>query len=150
MSSALGAFNEHPLTLTDFLLQRAAGGELPEGERLQSSSPSPFPYAQAIRSLLEQGRIRQAQSLYEHAKDLIHDPRLHEALSPPRVKVSSKRGPDRSAELRWLDSNSDRFRGRWVALLGENLLASAGTLKELLSHLKSLAPEGKPLVHHVD
>ncbi len=141
--SGLGA---HP-TLPDFDRRQR---ELPEDKPRQSGSLSNYPYARAIRSLLEQGRILEAQRLFEHAKDLIQDQKLHKALAPPRVKTSSKRGVERSAEFRWLDLNSGRFRGRWVALLGESLIASADSLKELLVQLKTLAPEGKPLVHHVD
>jgi hypothetical protein len=136
--------------LPDFSVRREAGGGLPEGGRSQSSSLTYFPYAQAIRSLLEQGRIREAQSLFEHSKDFIQDPKLHKALAPPRVKVGSKRDVDRSAEFRWLDLNNARFRDKWVALLGENLVASADSLKGLLAELKTLTLEAKPLIHHLD
>jgi hypothetical protein len=37
-----------------------------------------------------------------------------------------------------------------VALLGEELLVSAGSLKELLGHLQEHPPSGKPLIHHLD
>ncbi len=137
MSSVLSLLNEH--------------GELPGGKTLHPGSIESFPYTQRIKSLLQRGEIKEAQHLYMHAKDLIQDQRLHKALAPPRIRVSSREpGPDRSAEFRWLDSNSDRFRGRWVALLGERLVASADSLKELLVELKPMTLEGKPLVHHVD
>lgn len=61
-----------------------------------------------------------------------------------------RRGPNRSAEFRWLEANSTRYRGQWVALLGEELLVSAGSLKELLGHLQEHPPSGKPLIHHLD
>lgn len=150
MNPDLGAFNEHPLTLPDFDPRRTITGDLPRGGRPQTDALANFPYARAIRAMLEQGRIREAQSLYEFAKDRVQDPKIHEALSPPRVKPSSKMDVDRSAEFRWLNLNSVRFRGRWVALLGDQLVASADTLKELLAGLKGLRLEGKPLVHHVD
>lgn len=141
--SGLGA---HP-TLPDFDRRQR---ELPEDKPRQTGSLSNYPYARAIRLLLEQGRILDAQKLFEFAKDLIQDPKLHKALAPPQIKTSSKRDVDRSAEFRWLDLNGARFRGKWVALLGEELVASAETLRELLVQIKAVPQEGKPLVHHVD
>lgn len=150
MKSDLGAFNGHPLTLPDFDPRRKIGGERAQGERPLASSLANFPYAHVIRAMLEQGRIREAQSLYDFAKDRVQDSKIQEALSSPRVKSSSKKDVDRSAEFRWLNLNSARFRGRWVALLGDQLVASADSLKELLAELKELKLEGRPLVHHVD
>lgn len=150
MTSDLGALNEHPLTLPDFRRRQRIEGELSESGPAQSGSLSNYPYARAIRLLLEQGRVLEAQRLFEFAKDRVQDPKLHKALAPPRVKASSKRDIDRSAEFRWLDLNSPRFRGKWVALLGESLVVSANSLKELLAELKTLTLEGKPLVHHID
>jgi hypothetical protein len=150
LTSDLGALNEHPLTLPDFDPRQRIEGEPTENKPLQSGSLSSYPYARAIRLLLEQGRILEAQRLFEFAKDRIQDPKIHKALAPPRIKTSSKRDVDRSAEFRWLDLNSARFRGKWVALLGERLVASADTLKELLAQIKAAPQESKPLVHHVD
>lgn len=150
MTSELGVLNEHPLTLPDFHHRQKIEGGLAESGPAQPGSLFNYPYARAIRLLLEQGRVLEAQRLFDFAKDRVQDPKLHKALVPPRVKASSKRDVDRSAEFRWLDLNSARFRGKWVALLGDNLVASADTLKELLAELKGLTLEGRPLVHHLD
>lgn len=148
--SALGALNEHPLSLPSFPRRQMIFGEAPAATRSQPSSPTCFPYARELRMLLEQGRIREAQRLFEFAKDYVQDPKIREALAPPRVKKSSRKDVDRSAEFRWLDLNSARFRGKWVALLGDSLVASADSLRELLASLKALSLKSRPLVHHVD
>ena len=110
-----------------------------------------FPYADLIREHLTHGRILAAQNLLEFARDLIPaDSMLVKVLAPPRIKKSEIRGVDRSAEFRWLDEHSLKHSGQWVALLGENLLASAPSLAELLSILKANPPSDRPLIHHLD
>jgi uncharacterized protein DUF5678 len=159
MKSHFGALNEHPPTLPAFdrnaqpPFQREPD-ERPREKGLEPgnlASAQPFPYLRQLHSLLEQGQIRAAQDLFEFAKDFVpQDSKIREALAPPRVTTSSKRSVDRSAEFRWLDSNSSRFRGKWVALLGDRLVASADSLKELLVQLRTTPADGKPLIHHVD
>lgn len=148
--AALGALNEHPLTLPSFPRQQMIFGEALAANRPQPSPTMYFPYARALRMLLEQGKIREAQRLFEFAKDYVQDPKIREALAPPRVKKSLKKDVDRSAEFRWLDLNSARFRGKWVALLGDSLVASADSLRELQVCLKALSLKSRALVHHVD
>jgi hypothetical protein len=157
VKSHFGALNEHPLTLPAFDLNHRPFFRPKPGHERQRLDPGdlasaqPFPYLRQLHSLLEQGRIREAHNLFEFAKDFVpQDSKIREALAPPRVTTSSKRDVDRSAEYRWLDLNSTRFRGKWVALLGEELVASADSLKELLAQIRTAQAEGKPLVHHVD
>ena len=47
------------------------------------------------------------------------------------AKIGKAHGHDRRADYEWLRVNGDRFRGRWVALDGGTLVASAATLREL-------------------
>lgn len=160
MNPILGTLNDHPMVLPSFEPTRPVPPwrevrNQPSGEEPGSSSDStsilPFPYLALLRSLVEQGRIRDARNLLESAGDFVpQDSKIRDVLSPPRVRQSDKRDFDRSAEFRWLDENGVRFRGKWVALLGERLVTSAETLKDLLTQLRATPPEGKPLVHHVD
>ena len=114
-------------------------------------SVSYYPYVELIQDHLAHGRILAAQKLFEFARDLIpSDSKLAKALAPPKIKKSDRRDVDRSAEFHWLDMNSGRFRGQWVALVGDNLVASAESLDELLSTLRASPPPGKPLIHHLD
>jgi hypothetical protein len=159
MKPQFGALNEHPPTLPAFARSyqppfRREPDERPREKGIEPdhlASTQPFPYLRQLHSLLEQGKILAAQHLFEFARDFVpQDSKIREALEPPRVKTSSKKSIDRSAEFRWLDLNSARFRGKWVALLGDRLIASADSLKELLAQLQSTPVVDKPLVYHID
>ena len=105
---------------------------------------------QRLRSLLLEGRIRDAQELFAAAgPSALVDPKLRAALSPPIVRKSNVRGVDRSAEFRWLDTHSAEYQGKWVALVGENLVASSDTLEALLARLRELQLKEKPLIDHL-
>jgi hypothetical protein len=103
-----------------------------------------------IRSLVEEGRILEARELLKTAGDQVPaESNLRRVLGPPRVSKSDLLDVDRSPEFRWLKKHALEYEGKWVALLGENLVASAETLKEMLARLDSLSLEGKPLLHHL-
>ena len=106
---------------------------------------------QQIRDLLAEGQIWQAQQLLKSAgDDAPVDPKLREVLGPARVLGRSPaRGYDRSAEFRWLKTHWEEYEGKWVALVGEDLVASTDTLKELLARLTDLRLEREPLIHHL-
>jgi hypothetical protein len=110
-----------------------------------------FPYAPLLRSLVEEGRILEARSLLDFAGELIpRDSRIREILAPPRIRRIAERGYDRSAEFHWLKTKAEPYRGQWVALLGEELVASAETLKDLIARLNEIAPARKPLIHRIE
>jgi hypothetical protein len=103
-----------------------------------------------LRSLVEEGRISEAQALLETSGDLVPEgSKIREVLSPPRVTRSDKRDVDRTAEFRWLKTHAASHQGKWVALVGENLVASSDSLKELLAQLARLRFERQPLIHHL-
>jgi len=105
---------------------------------------------QQIRSLLAEGQIWEAQELLRSVGDDVPvDPKLREVLGPPRVRESNIRDFDRSAEFHWLKTNWDDYQGKWVALLGEDLLASSDSLQELRARLAELNPKRRPLIHHL-
>lgn len=105
---------------------------------------------QQIRSLLAEGQIWEAQQLLKSAGDRIPvDSKLRELLAPLRIRKSAIKDFDRSAEFHWLKTNWEEYQGRWVALLGEDLLASSDTLEELRAHLAELNPKRRPLIHHL-
>ncbi|HBL25974.1 MAG TPA: hypothetical protein DD490_03975 [Acidobacteria bacterium] len=105
---------------------------------------------QQIRSLLAEGQIWEAQELLKSAGDRVPaDSMFREALGPSRVRKSPVKGIDRSAEFHWLRTKAAEYEGKWVALVGENLVASSDTLKELLARLAELQVEQKPLIHHL-
>jgi len=103
-----------------------------------------------IRSLLAEGQIWEAQKLFNTSGDLLPaDSKLREILSPPRITLSDERDVDRTPEYNWINTQADAYQGKWVALVGESLVASSDTLKELLSELRSRHFERQPLIHHL-
>jgi len=114
----------------------------------------PFPYGMEIRRLIEQERVGAARSLLKHAlsqgsptQDLLQ---WQEILAPARVRKSNRLDRDRSPEYRWLKERGTAYSGQWVAVLGEELLAHAGTLKDLLTQLKEIQPAFPPLAVYLD
>jgi|SRR6185295_11747475 len=104
-----------------------------------------------IRALLAEGQIWEAQQLLKSVGDDVPvDPKLREVLAPPRIRRIPEKGFDRSAEFHWLKTKAELYRGKWVALLGDELIASAETLKDLLVRVNELAPARKPLVHRIE
>jgi len=117
--------------------------------RLRHSADPPDA-EQQIRSLLEEGQIWEAQELLKSAGDRVPaGSKIREVLSPARVRKSPVKGVDRSAEFHWLKTKAAEYPGKWVALVGEDLVASSDTLKELLARLSELRLEREPLVHHL-
>jgi hypothetical protein len=107
-----------------------------------------------IRRLVEQERIGAARSLLKHAlsqgsptPDLL---RWQEILAPARVRKNPQLDRDRSPEFRWLRERGTAYSGQWVAVLGEELLVHAGTLKELLAQLEEIHPPFPPLAVRLD
>lgn len=106
---------------------------------------------QQIRDLLAEGRIWEAQELLKSAggDQAPVDPKLREVLAPPRIRKSPVKGVDRSAEFHWLKTRAADYPGKWVALVGDDLVASSDTLKELLARLAGRHFEREPLIHHL-
>jgi Family of unknown function (DUF5678) len=105
---------------------------------------------QQIRLLVEEGQIREAQELLKSAGDRVPaGSKMRKILGPSRVRKSAVKGVDRSAEFHWLKTKAQEYPGKWVALVGESLVASSDTLKELLAQLAELRLDRKPLIHHL-
>jgi hypothetical protein len=102
------------------------------------------------RALLEEGRIFEAKKLVESAGDLLPaGSSLREIFAPPRFKRVDRRDVDRTPEFNWLRANWDAYEGKWVALVGEDLVACSDTLKDLLAQLEGRQFERIPLTHHL-
>jgi hypothetical protein len=103
-----------------------------------------------IQFLVEEGQIWEAQELLKSAGDRVPaGSKMREILSPARVRKSAVKGVDRSAEFHWLKTKAAEYPGKWVALVGEDLVASSDTLKDLLAHLAELRLDREPLIHHL-
>jgi Family of unknown function (DUF5678) len=111
------------------------------------------PYVPRIREHLENARLKAARELLAEALSAgSREPGLDwlsKLLAPPRQTVSPVKDVDRSAEFRWLAKHGEEYKGQWVAMLGEGLLAHAPTLDELIARLKTVPHKGHALLHHV-
>lgn len=75
--------------------------------------------------------------------------RLQKLLGPPRVRVSPIKDVNRSAEFNWLRQHSRAYQGEWVAVLKDELVAHAATLKEVLAELDRRPTPESPLLHFI-
>lgn len=112
------------------------------------------PYVPRIQTLVEEGRIREARALVKEA--LRESPLEPGVLSWSEVLAPAKILParsvvdfDRSAEILWLEEHADEYRGQWVALLRNELLAHAATLEELTTKLETVSRDARALLHRI-
>jgi len=134
------------------------------GEALIISPPRPtepvpperdaVPFVMAVRRLIETEQLFAARQMLAAAPThILTDPlvaKLRSILSPPVVKRVQRRDVDRTREYEWFGTDGHKYRGRWVALDGDRLLAVASSLRELREQLKTVAFTHPPLLHRVD
>lgn len=111
-------------------------------------------YMERIDERVFYGDIRGARALVAEAIERgIQDERLvklQEILAPARVRGTRPADePDRTGELRWIETHGDSYRGQWVALLGNDLLAHSSNLKEVASKLDENPPPVRPLLYWI-
>jgi hypothetical protein len=108
-------------------------------------------YAARIRALIEGERLVQARVLLREALEANPHDRgllgLEEVLRAPKARTREITDSDRSQEFEWIRANRDAYRGRWVALQGDRLVADAGSFAELQNRIRDL--EKAPLVHRI-
>ena len=115
-----------------------------------SVAGSSTPYVSVIWTLVQAQQLRKARSLLKLVPDSSEHAKLSKLLSAPVTSASSRKDFDRSAEYHWLTQNAKNYVGRWVAVSGKNLLATARTLKELREELKKTQAQRPPLLHYVE
>ncbi len=107
-----------------------------------------------IRAHLGEGRYRTAQRLAKLAIAQFPDHAglrtMNRGLNQRRVRTSPATGQGRSEELEWLRNPPESMRGKWVALVGNEMVAAAEALAEVMESLKSMNLPKTPLVHRVD
>lgn len=132
------------------------GGEIPSTPTLEPALPEPdaLPFLMAVRRFVESEHLAMAREMLNSAPTyILTDPlvtRLRSVLALPVVTRVPKRDVDRTLEYEWLRTEGSKYRGRWVALDGNNLLATAASLRELRELLKSLAFPRPALFHRLD
>ncbi len=111
------------------------------------------PFVPRIQALVGEERIREARALVKEA--LLNNPsepglqRWSEVLAPAKILGTRPASDfDRSAEIRWLEEHWQEYRGQWVALLHDQLLAH-GTLDEVTAQLNAADPGARALLHRI-
>jgi hypothetical protein len=111
-------------------------------------------YESRIQKLVKEDRVDGARKLVEEAlQENPVDPTLlrwKEVLAPGRVFGRRPVNLEGTTEQKWFASHTGPYKGRWVAVLGEELLAHAPTLQELSAKLKDLSPKSLPVIHHIE
>lgn len=108
------------------------------------------PIASVIWALVENQNLTAARKLLAELPDEPQYLQLRTLLRPPTTSKASRRDRERGAEYQWLREHASAYRGRWVAILGNELVASAATLRELRNSLRSTPLPSVPLVHFVE
>ncbi len=103
-----------------------------------SSSGPPL---EEIRELLRDGEVHEARRLATEAMTAHPDHpelrRVHELLNVGRSRKRPATGRSIREELEPLRDPPDEYRGKWVAMVGREIVGVADSLKELLAGLPS-------------
>ena len=123
-------------------------------ESKTATKAEPEILVERIQSLLEAQDLLGARREAARAAEVFpNHPWLEKAgrvLNPTRVASIPATGPDRTREFDWLRRNSGKYRGKWVALLADDLIAAADDFDALLRQIRTKQLENKPLVHRID
>ncbi len=111
-------------------------------------------YVSQIRELVEKDHVGAARKLVDEALLVCPDDlellKWKEVLAPAFVYGRRPVKFEGTPEHGWLVAHSAEYKGQWVAVLGEELLAYAPTQQELIATLKKLASKRLPVVEHIE
>lgn len=106
------------------------------------------------KSLLGQGRVALARELLQQACSRYPmDERLrnlYRAIAPGTVAHSSAKVSDQTAETTWLRVHREQYKGKWVVLLGDQMLGVGTTFQEVLNLVQQQHLQASPLIHRID
>ncbi|MDH4187341.1 MAG: DUF5678 domain-containing protein [Nitrospira sp.] len=107
-----------------------------------------------INQLLSEGELPKAYRLLGEAiisGMRLSEPlkRLQDILSNQSVVSCETTTPVRTDEAAWVKANWNAYKGKWVAVLGDEAIASGDTFKEVLATVKELRPTQPPIIHHI-
>ena len=113
----------------------------------------PTVIAMEVRQLLGEGQLQAARKLIAEAlrthpthAELL---KLQQVVAPGRVVRQSRCYPNRTAELDWIARHRSQYQGKWVALVGKEVVAIEDDVKELLNKIQQQHFTKTPLVHHL-
>jgi hypothetical protein len=133
-------------TIASPTLQVTAGPESLAAEKL----------AGKIRSLLDSQKL--VAAMREAARGAKLFPghawlrQANRVLNPSKVAAVPARDQemDRRKEYDWLRRHRDEYRGQWVALMEDELIASSESFDEVLRDVRARRLTTHPLVHRVE
>lgn len=131
----------------------ARGEALAHSSARAETATDRLPYASLIRGMLDRDQVASARTLLSVA--LAEQPSDSElrivaaVLARPTSVRKALRDRDRVREYAWLTSHGAEHRGQWVAVVGNELVASADSLKQLLLSLEASEHRGDALIHRV-
>lgn len=124
------------------------------GQRKPPTDPDAA--VEQILALLSEDRYRSARELAMEARRCFPEhTRVRDtwAIFDNRGKATAgpkASEPKRTAEFEWLREPPESVRGKWVALVGSELVGVADVLSELAEALRSRTFSRRPLIHYVD
>jgi hypothetical protein len=124
-------------------------------QALRKSDPGNRSSAERIRELVEQDSVGGARKLLAEA--LERGERDEELLQWQRVLAPAKflgfsdeLEPDRTPEFEWLRTHRKDYRGQWVALAEDRLLAHSEDIQEVDSAVKTMTLSRRPLLLYIE
>ncbi len=122
--------------------------------RSPTPDAQPFLLIERVKHLLDQHKIRDARNALEIGLSRYPASRqiasLLRAISPGRVSPTGWALSGRERETAWIKQHGHKYRGKWIALDKDHLIAFATTLSELLANLDTRIERQKtPFVQHL-
>lgn len=124
----------------------------------KGSLPSSVAFAEGaerqISQLVEEGRVRKARELLQHALAVYPESvglkGWQKVLARPTVRrVKGARARSRHLEYEWLKQHGREHQGQWVALGGDRLLSAGPKLADVISQARASGEAADPLVHFI-
>lgn len=86
------------------------------------------------------------RALFDRADEIVQELRQEGKLSslktrPPLAKVRRVPVKDRTKEMQWLKEHRHEYRGEWVALDGDRLLAHGTNAKEVFASAREIVSD---------
>jgi hypothetical protein len=133
----------------------AAGEAVPDAEReLRTSEAGPEALLVELRSLVTdhypeaQKLAARAAALFPHHDGVRSAHRVLNSPTGPAGKAPAE--PATDEEIDWLQHPPESVRGKWVALSGSELVATAEKLADLVKALRARNFNQRALLHHVE
>jgi len=122
---------------------------------LRKPEPDTRSYAEKIRELVEQDYVGAARKLLAEALEKgDHDEDLsgwQRVLAPARLLgLSDELDPDRTPEMSWVAAHREEYRGQWVAVAEDRLVAHSEDIQEVYSAVKAVKLNRRPLLLYIE